>query len=209
LPFPDSTFDGAMAASSVEQTTNTEATLAEIMRVLKPGGRLRLIYESLDQYRDGHEQEFAFWPLSDSSCKLLIYDRRIRDETVYQYSFTLDISEEGARTRLNLQEHDSALSMLKPDTLRHLSSAISEPRKCILHHPSGATYTRMLKDAGFKEVRSTQSGRAIAARIFDDIPTAKRPGDMSGVDGILLPEVRRTVHLPVVLSADPDITAIR
>ncbi len=47
LPFPESTFDGVMAASSVEQTPDPKETLKEFYRVLRPGGRLRISYEAL------------------------------------------------------------------------------------------------------------------------------------------------------------------
>ncbi len=39
LPFEDASFDGVTAGSSIEQTPDAKATLAELCRVLKPGGR--------------------------------------------------------------------------------------------------------------------------------------------------------------------------
>lgn len=208
LPFPDCTFNGVMAASSVEQSPDPEVTLREIHRVLKPGGRLRLVYESLNNYKDGREQEFALWPLSSGRCKLLIYDRRIEDEIVHQYSFDLDISLDEATARLDIVDDTSDPSKLRMELLVKILSAISEPRKCILHHPSGPTYARMLESAGFREVIPTQCGRNIAGLIFDDIPTDERPADIHGVDEILLPKVERAVQLPTFLSDDPDITAV-
>ena len=38
----EKSFDGIMASSSIEQTPNPKATLKELFRVLKPGGRLRI-----------------------------------------------------------------------------------------------------------------------------------------------------------------------
>ena len=43
LPFPDASFDGVVCASVLCSVRSVRATLAEIKRVLKPGGRLRLI----------------------------------------------------------------------------------------------------------------------------------------------------------------------
>jgi len=46
LPFHNDTFDGVMAASSIEQSPDPRLTLSELFRVLRPGGRLRICYES-------------------------------------------------------------------------------------------------------------------------------------------------------------------
>ncbi len=46
LPFDDDVFDGIMGVSSVEQTPDPRATLKELWRVLKPGGGLRIMYET-------------------------------------------------------------------------------------------------------------------------------------------------------------------
>jgi ubiquinone/menaquinone biosynthesis C-methylase UbiE len=40
LPYPESTFDGALMMSVLSEITNHEAALGELRRVLKPGGRL-------------------------------------------------------------------------------------------------------------------------------------------------------------------------
>ena len=56
LPFDANSFDGAMAASSLEQSPDPRATLREIYRVLRPGARLRMYYEALGRYRGGQEQ---------------------------------------------------------------------------------------------------------------------------------------------------------
>jgi SAM-dependent methyltransferase len=49
MEFPDESFDGAVAATSIEQTPSPTAALKEIFRVLRPGGRLRMVYEALEE----------------------------------------------------------------------------------------------------------------------------------------------------------------
>ena len=70
LPFPDNYFDGVLAASSIEQTPDPQATLREIYRVLKPGGHLRMLYEGLGRYIS-HEQEVWLGDLGASKKRIV------------------------------------------------------------------------------------------------------------------------------------------
>src|SRR5690606_3839423 len=73
LPFEDNSFDGIMAAASIEQTPDPKKTLEELYRVLKPGGRIRISYEALNDYKDGHERDLWIEGLSENSCKLILF----------------------------------------------------------------------------------------------------------------------------------------
>jgi ubiquinone/menaquinone biosynthesis C-methylase UbiE len=44
LPYADSSFDGATLGATLNEFSNTNAALAEIARVLKPGGKLFMMY---------------------------------------------------------------------------------------------------------------------------------------------------------------------
>lgn len=93
LPFPDASFDAVVAASSVEQTPDPRTTLAELRRVLRPGGVLRIAYESLGRYRGRRERE-----VEAVAGGLLAYDRDVPGETVRHYF----VEEPVARARLAL-----------------------------------------------------------------------------------------------------------
>ncbi len=77
LPFDDGSFDAVVAASSVEQSPDPQATLAEFHRVLRPGGRVRLRYEALGRYRGGKEREAWLWAIDAATTRLMLYDRHI------------------------------------------------------------------------------------------------------------------------------------
>ncbi|MFO7675042.1 MAG: class I SAM-dependent methyltransferase [bacterium] len=49
LSFGDGTFDGAVAANSLEQTPDPYQVMREVYRVLKPGSKFRVYFESYDR----------------------------------------------------------------------------------------------------------------------------------------------------------------
>jgi len=92
IPFPDASFDGITAATSIEQSPNPQATISELHRVLKPGGRMRIAYESLAQYAGSREREIDVMTIGNDKCRLIIYDRQIENERVDHYGLTLSLT---------------------------------------------------------------------------------------------------------------------
>ena len=93
LPFPDESFDAIVAASSVEQTPDPRATLAEFHRVLKPGGRVRIFYEALGRYRGRPERGGWSWS-TDEGAKLMLSDRHIDEEREKHIVLSFSLSED-------------------------------------------------------------------------------------------------------------------
>jgi len=209
LPFDDNSFDGAMAASSIEQTPDPYVTLQELHRVLRPGGHLRVDYESLGQYRDGQEQEAWLWPANERMCRLMLYDRHIDREQVRQYRVTFAMPREELNRSLSGKEKDMSIADLTVAALNRLRPAIVDARVCTTIHPSGRTLASWLREIGFAQVLPTHSGAHFARRLFDRIPEDRRPTDMRGVDALLRPAVEVAAQMPAPWDIDPMITAIK
>jgi ubiquinone/menaquinone biosynthesis C-methylase UbiE len=209
LPFDDESFEGAMAASSVEQTPDPQATLRELYRVLRPGGRLRMHYEALAVYGGGRERDQWLWKLDAEHSRLILYDRDITRERVRQYGLTYAIAKEDLLEALSDDGQSLSFSMITVRRLESLASSLTNARSCTTTHPSGATLTSWLHEVGFSEVSPTHSGAVAAGMLFDTLPEADRPADMRGVDALVRPLAEIVSQLPAPLGTDPMITALR
>ena len=154
LPFPDATFTGVAAASSLEQTPDPLAVLRELHRVLTPGGRLRVGYESLGRYEGGDERELWLLDEADRSLRLVVMDRQIEAERVTNYGLTLDL----ARGDLDaLLGADPAYASLTPRVLGTLTSHPLRVVTWTTQHPSCRTWLRWLRRAGFASAGPTHT----------------------------------------------------
>jgi len=204
LPFPDSAFDGVMAASSVEQTPDPRTTLREFYRVLKPGGRLRIRYEALSIYRDGQEREARLNTIDDNTCRLTLYDRHIDREYAKMYRITFAVPSEKIAESLGKGGYPLPFDSITVPFLE-----ITRTLVCSLTHPSGKTFVSWLKDVGFREVVPSHGGARFAGRLFDQLSAESCPGDIDAVDAILRPLVKIVVRMPAPLDTDPMLTAIK
>ena len=209
LPFEDNAFDGVMAASSVEQSPDPKATLQELFRVLRPGGCLRVYYESLHAYRDGREHDIWLWPIDDKTCRLILFDRYIDQERVRQYGITLAMSREEVRNSLAGEGRPLSFDLVTITALEKLHYAIVDARLCITTHPSGRTLVSWLNEIGFQHVLPSHSGARFAGQLFERIPQSRRPGDLEAVDALLRPVVEIAVQMAAPIDMDPMITAIK
>jgi SAM-dependent methyltransferase len=209
LPFDDNTFDGIMAASSIEQTRDPKSTLKELFRVVKPAGRLRISYESLEGYRNGQEHDVWLEPISDRKCKLIIFDRDIDKEIVVQYGLTFALSsQEIIRSFLK----DTSRISYKDVTvhiLENMRSYITDSRVCTTIHPSGKTLVSWLREIGFGGIIPSHSGSTIAGQLFESLPEVNRPRTLGEVDDYLRPIVRAVVNMQAPIEIDPMLTAVK
>ncbi len=208
LPFEDNTFDGVMAASSVEQTPNPKKTIEELYRVLKPGGRLRIYYEALNNYKGGQENDFWIAGLGSGLCKLILFDRNIDDEYVIQYGLTIEMSEEELSKKISLDGKDS-FDNINISFLENIKSKIINVKACKTIHPSGKTYMSWLKDVGFKEILPSHSGRIAAYKLFQQFTDENIPKDLDSIDELIKKVVKVAIELKAPIDMDPMITAVK
>jgi len=209
LPFADRSFDGIMAASSVEQSPDPEATLREFFRVLKPSGSLRIYYEALGRYRGGSEKDVIFLAIDNHRSRLIIYERMIDKQKVRQYGLDLSVSEREAKKMIAPDGKPSVSNRLPVSLLERIRPTITGAYVCNLTHPSGATYVRWLTEIGFSKIRPTHSGSFFALRLFDQLYESDRPKTMDTVDRYIRPAVSLAINLAAPIESDPMITALK
>jgi SAM-dependent methyltransferase len=209
LPFEDGSFDGVMAASSVEQTPDPMATIRELTRVLRPRGRLRINYESLSRYRNGRERDVWLCGVSEQRSRLILFDRQVEAERVRQYGLTFSKSREELARVLSGGAGPLAFTAL---TVRHLEAllpSLIDARVCDTTHPSGKTLARWFHDFGVRDVKPTHSGSVAAGMLFDGQSVGTRPADIEGVDRLIEPVVKIVSTLAAPLDSDPMITVVK
>jgi SAM-dependent methyltransferase len=213
LPFDDSTFDAVAAASSIEQTPDPRVTLREIRRVLRPGGRLRMHYESLGGYR-GREREIWLVSAGASRTHLVIYDRGIDAEHVDHYGLAIALGRVEVERTFAGAGVQPSYDGLTARVLRELLPHVIEAVAWTTQHPSAVTWLRWLNEIGFASAVPTRDGGWIAERVFDRLPESDRPREMDAVDAMVHPHVLGavTTRAPSPSSPgewDPWITAVR
>jgi SAM-dependent methyltransferase len=209
LPFGDGSFDGATAASSVEQTPSPKFTLRELHRILKPGGRLRTMYEDLDRYRNGKEHDVWLQWLDSETSKVILYDRDIESEQATMYGITLSMPEDEVIRFFSGEAKSVGFDDITPELLRDVHPRITEASVCTLSHPSGRTLVGLLTEVGFSEVLPTQSGVEYARQLFDRLPEEERPEDMGTLDDLLRTRIEAFVRTPAPIGLNPPITAVK
>ncbi|HOB19244.1 MAG TPA: class I SAM-dependent methyltransferase [Candidatus Atribacteria bacterium] len=208
LPFEDDSFDGIMAASSIEQTPDPKQTLSELYRVLKPGGRIRIFYETLGEYKGGLEYDIWIFGLAGDRSKLILYKRDPEHEYALQYGLTIAIPEKELKEKLSV-DGEVSFRHVTEHFLEGIKGIITSAQVCKTIHPSGRTLVSWLKEIGFKEVVATYSGSMAAARLFDSYAADDRPSDLESVDEAVRKVVKVVTELEAPIELDPMITGIK
>ncbi|CAK7066555.1 class I SAM-dependent methyltransferase [Tissierella sp.] len=205
LPFEDNTFDGIMAASSIEQTPNPKKTIGELYRILKPGRSIRIYYEALSRYKDGFENDIWIEKLNKESCKLIIFDRNIKEEYVIQYGLTIAMSVEELISKLN---NNTDFSQITISFLEEIKPKVTNALVLRTIHPSGKTYIKWFREAGFREVIPTYSGGIAASKLYD-LYKEELPNSLELVDEAIKKTVKIVIDLKAPIEMAPMIIAVK
>ena len=209
LPFADNSFDGVMAASSVEQSPDPRRTLAELYRVLKPEGRLRMCYESFTRHRAGRVRACETWAMDARHSRLILYNRDFALERAVQYSLSFALSETELIAALAQPARQIQFDDLTLPLMQSICPTLIDARVCTTLHASGKTLAAWLGEIGFRAVLPTQDGGDFAGDLFAAYPENQRPRQLSAIDAVLHPAVKVVVEMPAPLSIDPPFTAIK
>ena len=93
LPFEDAFFDGAYATESLEHAVEIEKAVAEICRVVKPGGRIVIIDKNAEQWGRLATPEWERWFTPRELQRLL--RRHCREVSSRYISYWEDVAPDG------------------------------------------------------------------------------------------------------------------
>lgn len=93
LPFGEECFDAAYATESLEHAVDIEAAMAELCRVLKPGGRLVIIDKNARQWGRLETPPWEKWFREEELLKLL--RRHCRHASCRPISYWEDVAPDG------------------------------------------------------------------------------------------------------------------
>lgn len=181
LPFADNTFDGIVAASSIEQTADPYQALREVFRVLKPGGRFRVSFEACGTSDRGFAERVFLTETDDSygyhyviTHHLPPWERNYllrfarNDETRDEFAkLTAQIERLGPNPAVNTE---IGSAFVERNAAHVAGSSWYE-----LEHFTSATMKQTLEDVGFVSVRITWSAATLARRFWPRIADAGMP----------------------------------
>lgn len=93
LPFRDGTFEGAYATESLEHAVDIERAVAEICRVVKPGGRIAIIDKNQEHWGELETPKWEKWFRREELERLL--RRHCREVSSQFISYWEDVPPDG------------------------------------------------------------------------------------------------------------------
>jgi SAM-dependent methyltransferase len=181
LPFGDAAFDAVLAASSLEEASAPDAVFAELGRVLRPGGVLRVSYQNW-QLGVPEVETVLLWDGTRGAERVLLatYVRRLQDPPL-ERRYTLVLPDRGPAA----EAHAEALlasaeaprawgeTRLVPGLgvalLERLAPHALEVTRVELRRWTTAWLVEALRAAGFAEVRATVHPGEVARHIGRDV----------------------------------------
>jgi len=169
MEFTANSFDGVVAATSIEQTPNPNAALSEIHRVLKPGGVFRMTYEALEEMAEPVREAVSI--LHGEQGSFLIDYAVTWAATSEERGYLVEVVPINEVNRKRLQTwaqrcHNDRYPHRDPRLERGLAQSIKGLRKAEvlasrffrLQHIKSAGLLRKLKQLGFEQIEQIAGG---------------------------------------------------
>jgi hypothetical protein len=160
-------------------------------------------YESLGYYRGRAERALSIGEAGSGRTWLLVFDRKVDEEQAEHFGLLVDLTRAEVEEVFAREGTRPVYAGLSPTVLATLRAHLVEAATWTTQHPACQTWLAWLRDAGFREVRSTHNGGEFARRLFERLPGARKPGDLGAVDELLRPLVEVTVELEAPAGAPP------
>jgi SAM-dependent methyltransferase len=174
MNFSDASFDAVVAASSIEQTPNPMQVLNEVFRVLKPGGRFSVKFESLDVSLTSPKTEsVALREHPDGALGWHYCLKHLDPPWERDYLVKYNPSPEALAAFNQARElversgdNPARVKGIGSEFLDSTRNLISGSSYYELEHFTTRTMIETLKDIGFKDVRATYSAGKLARLAF-------------------------------------------
>jgi SAM-dependent methyltransferase len=185
MSFRSSSFDGVVAATSIEQTPDPAAALSEIHRVLKVGGSFRMTYETFDRVAEPIREAVA---VSRGGGGIYLVDYVVSwTEKALEQGFLLEVepNSDGSRKRLEVwarrcagdafPHRDPRLERGLAQTVRAIrKSEIQGARTFKLRHFKMPGLVKLLERVGFADIRCIIGGGWPARQCAQEMIQARR-----------------------------------
>jgi len=188
MDLEDETFDGVTAASSIEQCEDPEAALREVFRVLRPWGRLAMVFEDYGCYfPDAEGDETLRSECSDEETVLFYQCRRKLPPRETWYALFFDhgrLTSEGelAEQVKRLEgavsgDLGAAAASEALGLLGSLAPYVAVTKRFELSHFTSESIDRLLTGIGFEDIRHMDHRLPELLNFFDVAKSAGKLDD--------------------------------
>lgn len=209
LPFDDERFDGAVASWSLEESPDLAAALRELLRVLRPGAKLRFERVPLSFFARGEGTPMYVGDALNGRTIVLIGQPETRELKVRYTGLLVDLPQGAFRAAFERRGLEATYEAMTDEVLQELRPHIVEAGRWETRNPDCTTWLNWLPQLGFRRAETTYGGGWAAERYFDRLGGDQRPGSEKEADALLRPLVEAAVTMRAPSDLDTPITATR